>query len=154
MFHLAPFDLKLVCVADVLICTPATSTEVRTLRLYPIRRRFEHVDQFCFRELLFLTNNSRRDAFAIDRERNEYRFAFVARDAAPTERDLVDAEFQNVIIAVARERPDTRLLARSFACAQDENNSLVVPDVFVLGLVTELGRELLKSSVNVSGVVR
>ncbi|MFL6542928.1 MAG: hypothetical protein ACJ8I9_07160, partial [Chthoniobacterales bacterium] len=54
LFHLPRFDLKLVRVADVLISTPATSSEVWTTRLDSMRRRVENFDQFGFGELLFL----------------------------------------------------------------------------------------------------
>ena len=49
-------------------------------------------DQLAFGELLFLAHDFRGDALAIDRERNEDRFPFIARDAFATKSDIFDFE--------------------------------------------------------------
>jgi hypothetical protein len=64
----------------MLVGATAAPSEVRALGRHPMWRRFEQLDQFSFGKLLFLTHDFCRDAFAFNRERNEDRLAFVARD--------------------------------------------------------------------------
>ena len=80
-------------VADVLVTAAAASAEVGTFRLDAMGRRLEHFDQFAFGELLFLAHDRGRDALAIDRERDEDSFAFIARDAFAAKGDVFDFEF-------------------------------------------------------------
>jgi hypothetical protein len=80
-------------VADVLVATAAASPKVRTFRSDAFGRRIDQFDHFAFGELLFLPHDFRRDVLAIDRERNEDRFAFIACDTFATEGDIFDFEF-------------------------------------------------------------
>jgi hypothetical protein len=59
----------------VLITAAAAASEVRALGFDTLRRRFQHLLQFRFGELFFLARDARRDAFALDSEGNENRFA-------------------------------------------------------------------------------
>ena len=77
-------------VIDVLVTASAASTEVRAFRKLAMGRRLEHFDQFAFGELLFLAHDFRRDALAIDRERNEDSLAVISRDAFSAESDVFD----------------------------------------------------------------
>jgi hypothetical protein len=88
--NLLEFNLKLMFVIDVLVCASSASAEVRTLGRYAIWRRFKQLDQFSFGELLFLAHNFGRDLLAVDRERNENRFALIPRHAFAAERDVFD----------------------------------------------------------------
>ena len=93
-------------VADVLVNTATASSEVRTLGCDAMRRRIEQFDQFSFGELLFLAHDFRRDAFAVDRERNEDRLAFIARDTFAAKSDIFDLEFDcRMAPTVMWERP-------------------------------------------------
>jgi hypothetical protein len=58
-----------------------------------MRRGLEQFDQFTFGELFFLAHDFGCDALAVDRERNEDRFAFSACDTFATESDIFDFEF-------------------------------------------------------------
>ena len=88
--NLVRFSLELVRVSDVLICATTTTSEVRAGRINSMRRTLSKIDNLRFSELLFLANNFRRDQFAVDCERNENRFAIVARNSFSAESDVLD----------------------------------------------------------------
>ena len=95
LFDLSRFDFELVLVTDVLVAAPAASTEVRTFGRDAMRGRFEQGLQLRFSEMLFLANNSCRDAFAINRIGNEDCLAVFARDAFPAKGDVFDLQLQS-----------------------------------------------------------
>ena len=92
--HLPPFNRQLVFVAYVLVGASAALAKIRALRCDAMRGAFPNFHQFRLGELLFLAHDCRRDALALDRERNEDRFAFIARDPFAAKRDIFDSEFQ------------------------------------------------------------
>ena len=82
--------MQLVLVLHVLVTAAAAATEIRAAGLDPVRRRFAHPDEFGLGEGFLLPNDARRDAFALDRERNEDRFAIGAPHAFAAKGDVVD----------------------------------------------------------------
>lgn len=83
LFDLPGLEFQLMRVADVLIAATAATPKIRARRFDPLGRCFQHFEQLCFGELFFLADDLRRDALAIDRERNEDSLARIARDAFP-----------------------------------------------------------------------
>src|SRR4051812_4582766 len=79
-------------VADVLVAAATAMAKIRTRRLDAMRRSFENFDQLGFRELLFVADDPRRDAFAINREGNKDRLAAIARDTFAAEGDVVNGQ--------------------------------------------------------------
>ena len=93
LFDLAGLEFELVVVADVLIAAAAAASEVRAGRGDAFGRWLQDLDQFRFGELLFLPDDFRRDALAIDRKGNEDGFAGIARHAFAAESDVFDLQF-------------------------------------------------------------
>ena len=88
--NLTEFKRQLMLVIDVLVTASAASTEVRTRRLDPMRRGFDKIDKLGLGELFFFSNDFRRHAFAVDRERNENSLAVVSPDAFSAKSDVFD----------------------------------------------------------------
>src|SRR5712671_255547 len=93
LLDLSRLCFQLVGITHMLVTASAAPAKVWTLRWHALRRRVDQFNQFGFGELLFLPRDFRRDALALDRERNEDGFAFVARDTFPTKSDIFDFEF-------------------------------------------------------------
>jgi hypothetical protein len=95
LLDLVRLDLELVRVTYVLICATAAPREVGTFRRNPVWRTIEQFVQFGFGKMLFLTNNLRRNAFAIDRIRNKDCLAGLARDSLSAEGNIDNLEFDH-----------------------------------------------------------
>lgn len=106
--RLAPFDRKLMLVADVLISASAAAAKVRTWRPDPIGRRLAHIDKFTISELFFLAHDLRRDKLTVDGVRNKNCLATFTSDTFSAERDVLDFKIDNA---------QRRMLARQIAHA-------------------------------------
>jgi hypothetical protein len=147
--NLARFDFELMLVTDVLVDATAASSEVRTFWRNAMRRRIEQFVQLGFGKMLFLANDMRRNAFAINRVRKEDRFAAFASDAFAAKGDIFNPEFQSsstsflcIFVLIYGERRGSG------------RGRLIKPDVRVFRFVAEFGRKLRISGVNVADIAR
>ena len=106
--RLAPFDRKLMLVADVLISASAAAAKVRTWRPDPIGRRLAHIDKFTINELFFLAHDLGRDKLTVDGVRNKNCLATFTSDTFSAECDVLDFKINNA---------QRRMLARQIAHA-------------------------------------
>src|SRR4051812_45599260 len=95
-------------VINVLITTASASSKVGALGNSSLGRGVQHLSQLRFGKLLLLARDLRGDAVAIDRERNEDRFAVIARDAFAAKGDVMNGQFNR-----AHARTSSKLQAPS-----------------------------------------
>ena len=81
-------------ITHVLVTTPATSPEIRTLRGDALGRRFHYPDEFSFGEGFLLPNDASRNPFSFDRKRDEDRFALRSPNAFTAKGDVIDDQRQ------------------------------------------------------------
>jgi len=93
LFDLASLHFELMRVIDVLVTAPAAASKIPAGRDGAFVRRFENVNQLAFSKLLFLADDSRRDALTLNCERNENGLAAGAPNACSPERYVVDRYF-------------------------------------------------------------
>src|SRR5262249_38993053 len=93
--HLTPFDLQLMLVVDVLVCTSAAIAKIRALRCDAIRGVLLNFHQLCVGELCFLAHDLSGHQFPVNRVRNENSLPLLAADTFAAKSNIFDLQIDN-----------------------------------------------------------